>query len=666
MNTLNKILLILGLLTFHNILPQSNNILSYTDNSTIRLRWSGVHTGNISGYTVYRKLKGESDWNRLNRRLIKPEFQYKDLERILGFKIDAYMSLFGLDAKKKESLTQEQWIATFSKKGAESMLGAMSIINPEYALAMGEMYIDDDVKTGQTYQYKVAVVDSKDQEVQFFISTEIDAGKLEKIPVVQELRYEVLDGSVILSWKKNSADLKSGKLASWKVMQSKDELGPWEQVNHYGILPMKINGTESSADREAFHVQFLQNGQKYYFKVIPYNAFGIEGNASVTVECIPVAKADLTPPSGFNVVMSGNVAKLSWSENKSVAIYKSAARGEFKQVFPPINTSLSPTTMWIDSDVKEGENYRYFLRSYSSALQFGPPGDTIYWDFPDITPPPSPVGIAVNVVKGGIRITWEAVTATDLLGYDIERSSDAVFSSRYQLNKKPITSTAFTDSLNEKTSTTFSYIIYATDRSYNRSAPSKPVYLKLPDKIPPARPLILELKEHDSGITVRWEPGPDLDIDKYKVYSRLKGNQNWTLLSETGTSTYVDRRQLSGIWEFSVLATDSSKNESVRSNVVGLTVIGLNQLSSPVNGKIEKVEGNLILTWQKAPGSNPEGFIITRIADGKRLDVKQVKRDQFFWTDHYPTRGKLIYEIRSRNAQWQMGKPLIIEYDFKE
>lgn len=91
----------------------------------------------------------------------------------------------------------------------------------------------------------------------------------------------------------------------------------------------------------------------------------------------------------------------------------------------------------------------------------------------DTTPPPVPTGLEAELDDGAVTVTWGAVDAADLAGYDVQRAT-STSGPWTKLNGGLLTSTSFTDTA-PPTAPAVHYRVVAEDRVGNRSAPSSSV-----------------------------------------------------------------------------------------------------------------------------------------------------------------------------------------------
>jgi fibronectin type 3 domain-containing protein len=96
----------------------------------------------------------------------------------------------------------------------------------------------------------------------------------------------------------------------------------------------------------------------------------------------------------------------------------------------------------------------------------------------DVERPPTPQNIKVVFTDRGVLISWEAVKADDLLGYNVYRADypSGVFK---KLNQQPIRDLSFLDGEGKAT---HYYKVTAIDTSQNESLPPQPIKPKKEEK----------------------------------------------------------------------------------------------------------------------------------------------------------------------------------------
>lgn len=106
----------------------------------------------------------------------------------------------------------------------------------------------------------------------------------------------------------------------------------------------------------------------------------------------------------------------------------------------------------------------------------------------DTTPPPAPSGLQATSGDSEIELRWSAVSASDLDGYNIYRSTSSIgsVSGLTPLNSAPRSEASFTDT-SVSNGTTYYYRVTAVDNSDNESSPTGESEVT-PFPTPPTRP----------------------------------------------------------------------------------------------------------------------------------------------------------------------------------
>lgn len=181
---------------------------------------------------------------------------------------------------------------------------------------------------------------------------------------------------------------------------------------------------------------------------------------------------------------------------------------------------------------------------------------------PDTAPPSAPEGLAGSVAPTGMQLSWQAGTDNaEVSRYVISRDGEEIATS---------STTSFLDT--GATPGLHAYVVYAEDEAGNRSEPSAPATLTVPDRSAPTAPVDLTATVTSAGVELRWEPSSDdVGVARY-VLSR----DSREIGAATGTG-FLDRDALSGEHGYFVYAEDAAGNRSWTSNVARVSVAASTQ-----------------------------------------------------------------------------------------
>jgi fibronectin type 3 domain-containing protein len=495
------------------------------------------------------------------------------------------------------------------------------------------------------------------------------------VPPVDELWGEAANQQATVHWPRQEALQIQGTVVSYNVYRADELIGPYMQMNTAGLIPAVITTAESTEPdtTEEFLDRFLENGRTYYYIVRAVNAFGIESEPSPVVEITPQDTRTPLPPNDITVEPSGTGARLSWElhprrDGITVEVHRSLKRdGTYQRVYPPADGVQTSREWWIDTDVIEGNEYYYYMVSVGPAGTRSGSSDTATFFYPDNTPPTPPQGVTAQADTGRITISWKANIEGDILGYEVERTGgDTAFATRFLLTSSPITETSFTDSISPRSQSTYGYVVYALDRSYNRSGASQMVRARMPDIVPPQVPIIVSATEENRRVMLRWTESPSKDFAGFRIYRDTKLDAYFDMIAEPQTAEYTDQLDSAGSYYYAVSAVDSAGNESQRSRTIKIQIEG-SPPPPPTQVTVDTKEDHIVVRWQSGGGTT-DGFVIDRIDDatGAIVRIAEPKVGITEFTDLYAdTSKRYTYKVHARDNRWRLSPEASAQYPKK-
>lgn len=664
------LLILICLLSAWKAEAQNLPVLTYRHDGVTHLRWPALHETRLRGYNVYRKAAGDNDWQRLTGQPQVMARSVQQIRQVLGFKTEMYLQLFG-SVNPVRDIDDQAYQAVIDDETSLAFLNAMSLINPEFGKPMGVIFADSTGNAGDGWQYKITVV-RDDGESDYAISGIISSSGNDAIPVVKEVEGIPGHQSALVRWEKSAEDLASGRVVTYAVYRSGQLLGTYERVNLFGLLPVTVKSGdhESRKDREEFTDSYLENGRTYYYYIKALNAFGFEGPASVTVEVVPGDRRPPSPPYGIQAEAYGTGLKLTWEHRDGVPVnfevFRSNDRGgAYHRIYPLDDILLRPDRFMIDLDAETATPYYYFLRAVSPSGLRSVPSDTLPVFLADKVPPSAPGPVAARGETGRIILSWPPNKEKDIRGYHVERSSDDTFKSRFLLTSGILTDTTYTDSLPPGSETTYGYVVYAIDGSYNRSLPSALVKARMPDQTPPSPPIITKLDRKGKLVTIEWTRSTEPDLAAYRILRSKDSPDNLRQVAISFRNKHTDTLEVSGQYFYAVAAMDSTGNESRFSATVPLTFDRYETPETPPSGKAERAGAFIRVEWQAVTQPGTAGYVVTRLDEntGKKLDVAQLKAEVTNYTDRFADPGKeYLYLVRTYDERWRMSEALELRY----
>lgn len=646
---------------------QNKELITFHTEGKIHLKWIGIQDSEVLAYEVYRKTEKE-DWQKVNKNPIEINFESKEIQAILKHKINLFLSIFELE--KPEDFNLSTYQKLMQNQMNWDFLQSMSIINSEFSKVLALQFVDENIPQNQKVKYLIKYL--KNNKIQEYLESEwLETNQVEKLPQMQAFEAIGESNQVLLKWKKEKQEIENQKIVGYNLYRSTEILGNYILVNPLPILPMKIQEKDSLiwGNKEQYLDKYLSNNQIYYYKIKVINAFGIEGKPSKILEVKTQSQEKLLPPSKFKIEQIRNALQFSWDSVSGnilgYEIYKAIGeKKSFKLVYPKSKALLNQNNTWLDGKIQAGEKYYYFIKTINQAQIAGFSSDTILIEIPNTKLLAAPKNVQAIGEKGFVKLNWDKNTEANLLGYEIERSSDKNFENRFIIHKSILKENNFIDSLPEYSEIRYGYLVYAIDKNYKRSLPSKMIYTKVKDITAPQKPFIIDLENKNNIIKISWIKNRENDLESYKIYQSKENVNNFQVIQEINNSFAVVKIKESGKYYFAISAKDKSGNESEKSNILSIDVDLEAKPKPPKNGKIKIENNRAILTWEASESKNIKGYLITRInlKTNETIDLKELKADELTYTDKFFKKYlKYHYEIRSINQAWTMSEPLLIK-----
>lgn len=188
----------------------------------------------------------------------------------------------------------------------------------------------------------------------------------------------------------------------------------------------------------------------------------------------------------------------------------------------------------------------------------------VFGQMVDDTPPPTPTGLTATAGDGQVTLNWNAVSATDLNGYNVYRNGSKV-------NISPLSATSSLV-VGLTNGVEYSFQVTAVDMAGNES-PKSPAVTATPqappDNTPPSPPTGVTATPDNAQVTITWNANPEPDVKGYKVY---RDGVEIRYVTTAQTRTVTDTGLTNGTtYTYYVTAIDQSDNESAPSASVQAT-----------------------------------------------------------------------------------------------
>jgi fibronectin type 3 domain-containing protein len=200
-------------------------------------------------------------------------------------------------------------------------------------------------------------------------------------------------------------------------------------------------------------------------------------------------------------------------------------------------------------------------------------------DLTTVQPIAAPRALSGQASADGVRLAWEAPEGATGATYNVYRGPSNGPPSERPLNVQPLTSRDDLDATAEA-GRTYRYVVRAVAAEgppYRESASSNVVVVDASDRFPPAPPTGLVAVQEGSAVRLLWNPGPESDLDGYRVY-RASGDLGFTRVGDAivRQPSFLDHEVAPGtVARYRVTAIDRAvpANESGPSSEVELRVV---------------------------------------------------------------------------------------------
>lgn len=625
---------------------------------SISIRWvpsdySEWQKGNKYGYKIERflvskneKMADVSSMTILHEGVIKP-IQEMEWEPII--KKDSVYAPIALQALWGETFELSSTFKTnitelYNKvKENESRFGfAMYCADRSLivAKALGVYFVDKRIKSDEKYIYRIYLNAPLSEALDTTYAVAIP-NVSEDLAIPSKPSLLQVGDNVLLTWNASATDY-----VGYHIERSEDSRN-YKQISKDLVVPF----FEKNKILGYFSDTTIRKSGSYYYRIVGITPFQKRGPYSDTLQ-IRIRKHIPAPEKVESFVENGRIV-LKWEYANTVKelshfmiLKSSVADGPYAIIANSIDAKKSN---WKD----ESEYGGYYKVVAITKEGYKSESLETFAQLNDETPPIPPIGLTGTIdTLGVVRLTWNANTEKDLLGYRVFRANtlDGEFS---QITKNIISQNSFTDTITIKTLTkNVYYMLAAVDKRYNSSLYSSKCKLNRPDIIKPAPPVLIQISSTPIGRKLKWIPSPSTDVHETAVY-RVSDRDTTIAIKVYHQSSIEDTTSLneSSFIQYFLVAIDSAGNQSIHSNSMSFKNKTYKQeVNIELKGKI--VNGNngpeVHLEWDNTPSLR--NIILYRKVGDKQFSIyKNIDNIHRFVDNKLPQGFEVSYFIRSNN-----------------
>ena len=460
---------------------------------------------------------------------------------------------------------------------------------------------------GQKYYYKV-VAFNDDREMSEASEPEAIVAKGGPNPPSQLAAVSGLIREIQLKWAKSD----DGDTVGYKVFRGASETEKFDEIADIGADT--LNHSDKPRDRDKY---VLDDGRKYFYKVVSYNREKKMGNPTATVTASSRAKP--AAPANFQITSGGvRSVALSWNAHPDpdITSYRVYRHTQPDGVFTMVREISGRTvTEYTDQDksgekLKDGVVYHYRLTAVNvggAESEFSSPVSVA-----TLGPPPAPANVkaAAGLVKQSL-VTWAPSTAKEVAGYTIYRGENPQSLKQIKKIRDPKAS-QYKDTgewgSRMKDGTEYFYAVRSfNDVDVESEVTSVASAITKPSPTPPTG---VSATSGEAGkSTVRWTANPEKDIVSYRVMRSASHDGSYSVIATVKDTFYDDTGLKNGVaYFYKVQAQDKDDLLSKESEPVSAITKPLPKAPSNLSAQMSATSASLL--WAASPDAETSHYTI--------------------------------------------------------
>lgn len=322
---------------------------------------------------------------------------------------------------------------------------------------------------------------------------------------------------------------------------------------------------------------------------------------------------------------------------------------------------------FVDTGVESGYYYYYRLLLSDETNPKGKLSSPVIAAVKDSEPPKEPVIREVKALdEKRFTISWQASASDDVVAYRIYR---ATRKGQPQVIRIVNLETRKTKTLSEvlqytgKAESEYRYAIAAVDGAGNVSGKTEYRWLRMPDRIAPRPPSLLQAEQDQDRMVLSWLANRENDLAGYRVYRRdNKAGSSFKPLHKgllQKTSFVDDRIKPLHAYVYRVAAVDRYGNESrVTRGIVKRTTASGEAVQVPERFRIDRGKnGYPVLSWRSADKRAAMRYIVQRSDGGDFVSISGLIEKSRYVDDSIRDERAYRYRVQAVDTQGQFSVP---------
>lgn len=465
------------------------------------------------------------------------------------------------------------------------------------AKEVGWGFEDGSIKEGERYLYRVTSLVPKKELTIAEGANFVVVGDTIRLPQPLELSAQFSPAGAYLSWDYNRL---ASLYSSYWIERSEDG----KTFSRISDLPItRMSDTEKKTHAPITYLDSIAYRKTYYYRVAGVTPFGSQGAYSAIVSGMAYPPlTDIPQIEDYRFDTQGG-ANLSWNfkqEEEDLIEGFRILRSKDDKTYLPLD-SISPKERIyhigtlarypyykVEAKAKQGVS----TTSYPTLIQAI-----------DSIPPAVPTGLRAEVDSlGTVHLSWQSGKDEDLYGYRLYRG-ETKGEELIPITKDAILSTNYIDSVRlDNLNAKVYYALTALDERYNQSELCETIVVRKPACIPPAMPLIVEMKASEEGNVIRWEASEDSFLAGFVLTRTAQDStqqrRSWQI-KDAKQRSYVDKEIEAGkTYTYQLTAYTDNKLYSPISPEVKVVSKSTEAKTADVNFTTEVLTEGIALKWR--------------------------------------------------------------------
>jgi hypothetical protein len=544
---------------------------------------------------------------------------------------------------------------------ARFLVEAIAIGDPKLAEALGLSVWDPSPPPGQAVTYRVVALFASGER-ELGISAPVLVAPMPKPSPPADLRARPDRAGVRLFWSPAPKDQgKNWEAAAFQVLRRDAPGSKPAVVSQRPVL--FSTGPDSSEPLPAFQDPTAPAEKRLFYSVIPVDLAGRRGAESSLAEVFQPDFAALDPPSDLSAKLESGRISLTWKgpENPNRAGWRVERAANPNAIGEALTPKPLEKSSFTDTTARRGSSYYYRVSAVNRRGEVGAPSLRAAVTVRDTKSPAPPTGLVAERKTGRVVLRWSP-PAEEVAGFQVERSLDgrewAVLTSRVSAEPR------FEDTYPRETAGTLRYRVRSWSHDDVPSEPSPAIAVELPDRQPPAPPVIERVDGTGGKASLQFRPaGPKGEVERFYVLRSLRADAPGAVVDKKGmpasARTFTDVEVEAGTsYTYRLVAVDPAGNRSDPSE--GATVrVAPGPLPTPPVPKARfeaKPWPRVVLEFPAAPAS-VRWVVERRERSGRWLVVQgPLPREATRALDVNPPRGATAaYRLSALGANGEPG-----------